>query len=98
MASAEPFTHTHTITTADYLIRSTVLGTVLTKLKANGGKDITYVPANGLVAPMQLQDQPFSTPASYMVWVSRDPLGIQENKNGFLYAIDPFGSLVANAQ
>ena len=85
-------------TTADYLIRSTVLGTVLTKLKANGGKDITYVPANGLVAPMQMQDQPFSTPASYMVWVSRDPLGIQENKNGFLYAIDPFGSLVANAQ
>ena len=85
-------------TTVNYLIRSTVLGTVLTKLKSNGGKDITYVPANGLVAPMQLQDQPFSTPASFMVWVSRDPLGIQENKNGFLYAIDPFGSLVANVQ
>ena len=61
-------------------------------------KDVTYVPTNGLLAPMQLQDQPFSNPTSYMVWVSRDPLGIQENKNGYLYAIDPFGSLVANVQ
>ena len=85
-------------TTVDYFIRSTVLGTVLTKLKSNGGKDITYVPAHGLVAWMQLQDQPGSSPASYMIWVSHDPLGIQENKNGFLYAIDPLGNLVANAQ
>jgi YD repeat-containing protein len=85
-------------TSIDYLIRSTVLGTVLTKLKANGGKDITYVPTNGLLAPMQMQDQPNSSPASYLVTVTRDPLGIQENKNGTMYAIDPFGSLVANVQ
>lgn len=85
-------------TTADYFIRSTVLGTVLTKLKANGGKDITYVPANGLVAPMQMQDQPYSSPPSYMTWVTRDPLGIQENKNGSLYAYDPFGNLISNVQ
>jgi YD repeat-containing protein len=84
--------------TGDYLIHSSVLGTLLTKLKVNGGKDITYVPANGLVYPMQMQDQPGSNPVSYVVWVSRDPLAIQENKNGYLYAIDPFGSLVANVQ
>jgi YD repeat-containing protein len=81
--------------TGDYLIHSSVLGTVLTKLKVNGAKDITYVPTNGLVAPMQMQDQPGSNPASYLTPVSRDPLGIQEDN---MYAIDPFGTLVANAQ
>jgi YD repeat-containing protein len=83
--------------TSDYLIRSSVLGRVLTKLKSNGGKDITYVPvpaAIGLVAPMQMQDQPYSSPASYLTSVSRDPLGIQENGSGY----DPFGALVANVQ
>ena len=30
--------------------------------------------------------------------MSRDPLGIQQDNNGFLYAIDPLGSLVANTQ
>ena len=34
-------------TTADYMIRSSVLGTVLTKLTGTGGKDTTYVPTNG---------------------------------------------------
>ena len=81
--------------TGDYLIHSSVLGTVLTKLKVNGGKDITYVPTNGLVSPMQMQDQPGSSQASYLSGVYRDPLGIQENN---LYAIDPFGALVANTQ
>jgi len=81
--------------TGDYLIHSSVLGTVLTKLKVNGAKDITYVPTNGLVAPMQMQDQPYSNPATYLRWVLRDPLGIQEDN---MYAIDPFGTLVANAQ
>ena len=81
--------------TGDYLIHSSVLGTVLTKLKVNGAKDITYVPTNGLVAPMQMQDQPYSNPATYLRWVLRDPLGIQEDN---MYAIDPFGTLVPNAQ
>ena len=80
--------------TGDYLIHSSVLGTVLTKLKVNGGKDITYVPTNGLAAPMQMQDQQFSSPASYLTSVSRDPLGIQENGSAY----DPFGNLVANVQ
>ena len=81
-------------TTGDYLIHSSVLGTLLTKLKVNGAKDITYVPANELVYPMQMQDQPFSSPASYLTSVSRDPLGIQENGKAY----DPFGNLVANVQ
>lgn len=85
-------------TTADYFIRSSLLGTALTKLKANGGKDITYVPANGLVAPMQMQDQPYSSPPSYMTWVYRDPGGIQESRNGYLSAYDPLGNLISNVQ
>ena len=80
--------------TGGYLIQSAILGTVLTKLKVNGGKDITYVPANGLVYPMQMQDQPYSSPTSYLTSVSRDPLGIQENGSAY----DPFGNLVANVQ
>ena len=80
------------------MIQSSVLGTALTKLKVNGAKDITYVPANGLVFPMQMQDQPNSNPASYLSWVSRDPLGIQENKDGYLYAYDTFGNPISNVQ
>src|ERR1044071_8869633 len=82
--------------TGDYLIQSSVLGTVLTKLKVNGAKDITYVPVPGigLVAPMQMQDQPFSNPASYLRTVPRDPLGIQEDGKAY----DPFGNLIANVQ
>ena len=83
--------------TSDYLIRSSVLGTVLTKLTTTGGKDTTYVPAHGLVAPMQKYD-PYSSPQSYMIWVYRDPLGIQESSNGYLSAYDPFGNLVSNVQ
>jgi YD repeat-containing protein len=81
-------------TTGDYLIHSSVLGTLLTKLKVNGTKDITYVPANGLAYPMQMQDQPFSSPPSYLTGAFRDPLGIQENGKAY----DPFGNLVANVQ
>ena len=75
-----------------------IVGSVLTKLKANGGKDITYVPANGLVSPMQMPDQPYSSPPSYMRWVTRDPLGIQESNNGYVSAYDPFGNLISNVQ
>ena len=84
--------------TGDYLIQSSVLGTVLTKLKVNGAKDITYVPANGLVFPMQMQDQQYSSPPSYMSWVYRDPLGIQESRNGYLSAYDPLGNSISNVQ
>ncbi|MCM3872157.1 MAG: hypothetical protein ND895_15850, partial [Pyrinomonadaceae bacterium] len=85
-------------TTSDYLIRSTVLGTVLTKLTATGGKDITYVPANGLVAPMQ-NENPGFTP--FMSWVQRDALGVQERQSNAadnVKAYDPFGGLIPNTQ
>ncbi|MCM3874744.1 MAG: hypothetical protein ND895_28960, partial [Pyrinomonadaceae bacterium] len=85
-------------TTSDYLIRSTVLGAVLTKLTATGGKDITYVPANGLVAPMQ-NENPGFTP--FMSWVQRDALGVQERQSNTadnVKAYDPFGGLIPNTQ
>jgi len=84
-------------TSADYMVRSSVLGTVLTKLTMTGGKDTTYVPTNGLVAPMQTYN-PYSSPQSFMSWVHRDPLGVQESSNGYLSAYDPLGNLVANVQ
>ena len=77
-------------TITDYLIRSAVLGTVLTKLDASGNKDTTYVPANGLVAPMQ---QP-SFGSQYISWAHRDALGVQENSQAY----DPFGNLIYNVQ
>ena len=39
-----------------------------------------------------------STPQSYISWVYRDPLGIQENSNGTMYAYDPFGNVISNVQ
>jgi hypothetical protein len=77
----------------DYLIHSTVLGgATLTMVNPNGSKAITYVPANGLVAPMQSTD---SNSNPTINWVHRDPLGIQE---GAASAYDPLGNLVANEQ
>lgn len=83
---------------SDYLIRSSVLGTVLTKLTSTGGKDITYVPTNGLVAAMQNQNPGF-TP--FMSWVIRDATGVQEWQSNSAYssnAYDPLGNLVHNVQ
>jgi len=79
-----------TATTA-YLIHSTVLESVLTKLDATGNKNTTYVPANGLVSPLQQKDNQ-GNPTMY--WVHRDALGVQEN--GAAY--DPFGALISNVQ
>jgi YD repeat-containing protein len=78
-------------TKADYLIHSTVLGTVLTKLDASGNKDITYVPANGLAFPMQTKDVN-GNPTVGGVW--RDVTGLQEDGK----AVDPFGALIQNVQ
>ncbi len=78
-------------TKANYLIRSTVLGTVLTKLDASGNKDITYVPANGLAFPMQTKDGS-GNPIVGGVW--RDVTGLQEDGK----AVDPFGAVIQNVQ
>ena len=78
-------------TKSDYLIRSAVLKTVLTKLDASGNKDITYVPANGLSFPMQTKDVN-GNPAVGGLW--RDVTGLQEDGK----AVDPFGALIQNVQ
>ncbi|HEU4711033.1 MAG TPA: hypothetical protein VFS76_05675, partial [Pyrinomonadaceae bacterium] len=79
------------ITKANYLIRSTVLGTVLTKLDASGNQDITYVPANGLAFPMQTKD---SNGNPIVSEVRRDVTGLQEDGK----AVDPFGAVIQNVQ
>jgi len=79
-------------TTSDYLIRSSVLGgAVLTKLDAAGNKDTTYVPANGLVAPLQQKDYS-GNPT--MAWMHRDALRVQEDSKAY----DPLGNLIYNVQ
>src|SRR5207237_2744786 len=77
--------------TSDYLIRSTVLKNVLTKLDANGLKDTTYVPTHGLATVLQQKDYQ-SNPT--IMGLNRDPLGIQEEGKAY----DPFGNLIANVQ
>jgi YD repeat-containing protein len=78
-------------TTSDYLIHSTGLGgAVLNRLDSSGANSITYVPANGLVAPMQ---QTYNG-NPYVSWVHRDALGVQENSQAY----DPLGNLIANEQ
>ena len=78
-------------TKSDYLIRSTVLGTTLTKLDALGNKDITYVPANGLSFPMQTKDFNGNPGVG---GVLRDVTGLQEDGK----AVDPLGALIQNVQ
>jgi len=84
---------TSTGTVSNYNIHSTVLGgAVLTKLNTTGGKSATYVPAKGLVAPMQQTDGNNNPSIS---WVHRDPLGVQESYGA---AYDPLGNLINNEQ
>jgi hypothetical protein len=85
----ESVTSSSTATT-DYLIRSRVLGSALTKLDAAGNQITTYVPANGLVLPLQQNYQGNLT----MSWVHRDALGMQEDGKAY----DPFGALISNVQ
>jgi YD repeat-containing protein len=76
---------------SDYLIRSAVLGSVLTKLDATGNKNTTYVPTNGLVMVLQQKDYQGHPTVSF---VQRDALGLQENGQAY----DPFGNLIQNVQ
>ncbi|HXS00122.1 MAG TPA: fibronectin type III domain-containing protein [Pyrinomonadaceae bacterium] len=78
-------------TKSDYVIRSSVLGMVLTKLDAIGNKDITYVPTNGLTFHLQTKDSQGNPAVSGM---PRDVTGLQEGS----YAVDPFGARVFNVQ
>lgn len=82
---------TNGTTTSDYLIRSTVLGSVLTKLEANGSKNTTYMPTNGLVTAVQQRD---SQGHPTVRLVQRDASGLQEDGQAY----DPFGNIVSNTQ
>jgi YD repeat-containing protein len=78
-------------TKTNYLIHSTVLGTMLTKLDALGNKDITYVPTNGLTFSTQTKD---FNGNPIVGGALRDVTGLQEDGK----AVDPFGARVMNVQ
>lgn len=78
-------------TKTNYLIHSTVLGTMLTKLDALGNKDITYVPTNGLTFSTQTKDFNGNPVVGGAL---RDATGLQEDG----LAVDPFGARVRNVQ
>jgi hypothetical protein len=64
---------------------------VLTKLDANGSKNTTYVPTNGLVMAVQQKD---SQGHPTVRLVQRDASGLQEDGQAY----DPFGNLISNVQ
>jgi YD repeat-containing protein len=72
-----------------YMVRSTVLkGEVLTRVKSNGGKEITYIQASGVIFPRQTINSYDNS--QYMSWTHRDPPGITEP--GATY--DPLGNYI----
>jgi len=85
-------------TVRNYSIRSSVLESVITRLTATGGKDITYVNVEGLVMGLQNQNPGFSP---FMSAVYPDALGVQEqnsNSQYTYYAYDPLGNVIPNTQ
>jgi YD repeat-containing protein len=71
---------------ASYIVRSTVLGDVLTRLDQSGNKKITHVPAEGLLFATQ---ETYSSPQ--VIWTQRNPPGITE-KGKAIY--DPLGNYI----
>ncbi|HKU77569.1 MAG TPA: PKD domain-containing protein [Pyrinomonadaceae bacterium] len=78
-------------TKSNYLINSTVLGSVLTKLDGNGNKDITYIPVNGLTVAVLGKDLNGNPSSGHIL---RDASGLQEGGKAY----DPFGALIHNVQ
>ncbi|HEY6806783.1 MAG TPA: DUF4214 domain-containing protein [Pyrinomonadaceae bacterium] len=74
---------------SDYSIRSTVLGSVLTKLDSSGVKTTTYVPTNNLVMALQDKDWQGNPTVGF---INRDILGMQEGSSAY----DPVGNLIYN--
>src|SRR5205814_3025537 len=64
---------------------------VLTKLDASGNKNISYVPANGLVTALQQKDYNGNPTIG---WQHRDASGLQQSGQAY----DPFGNLIYNVQ
>ena len=71
---------------ASYIVRSTVLGEVLTRLDQAGNKKITHVPAEGLLFATQRTDA-----GAYVLWTQRNPLGITETSKA---TYDPLGNYI----
>jgi hypothetical protein len=78
-------------TKSNYLINSTVLGGVLTKLDGSGNKDTTFVPGNGLAMLIQVRDSNGNLLSGPVI---RDASGLQEGGK----AVDPFGARIQNVQ
>lgn len=77
---------TSVTTQTSYIVRSTVLGEVLTRLDQSGNKKITHVPAEGLLFATQ-----GTVGGSYVVETYRNPLGTTETGKG---VYDPLGNYI----
>ena len=73
---------------SSYLVRSSVLGDVLTRLDQSGNKKITYVPAEGLLFATQRAS---GGPGPWVLPTYRNPLGISETTKA---VYDPLGNYI----
>lgn len=71
-----------------YIVRSTVLGDVLTRLDQSGNKKTTHVPAEGLLFATQRTS---GAPGAFVQTTLRNPLGVSET-NQAMY--DPLGNYI----
>jgi hypothetical protein len=74
-------------TQTSYIVGSTVLGDVLTRLDQAGNKKITHVPAEGLLFATQRTDGP----GAFVLFTQRNPLGISETTKA---VYDPLGNYI----
>jgi len=73
---------------SSYIVRSSVLGEVLTRLDQSGNKKITYVPAEGLLFATQRAS---GGPGPLVLATYRNPLGISETTKA---VYDPLGNYI----
>jgi YD repeat-containing protein len=71
-----------------YIVRSTVLGDVLTRLDQSGNKKTTHVPAEGLLFATQRTS---GAPGAFVMFTYRNPLGVSETNRAFY---DPLGNYI----
>jgi YD repeat-containing protein len=74
-------------TQTSYIVRSTVLGDVITRLDQSGNKKITHVPAEELLFATQRTDGP----GPVVSFTQRDPLGVSETTKA---VYDPLGNYI----
>ena len=73
---------------ASYIVRSSVLGDVLTRLDQSGNKKTTHVPAEGLLFATQRTS---GAPGAFVSTTIRNPLGVSETSKAFY---DPLGNYI----